>query len=105
MRSVQRYIIIIAKQISTRRRSHRFKLGVNTRETNQGILFHDPSYKLRAKENFVYNFFGLGDVCHGIGGSLEVLHQLMVSVGVLAVWVARLLLTPKFGPRRKDPRV
>ena len=49
-----------------------------------------PSYKLRAKEDVVHDFLGRGYVHHGGVGPLEVIHQVLVVVGVLLLWEARL---------------
>ena len=49
-----------------------------------------PSYKLRAKEGVVHDFLSRGYVHHGGAGSLEVIHQVLVVVGVLLLWEARL---------------
>ena len=42
-----------------------------------------PSYKLRAKENVVHVFLSRGYVCHSDASPLEVIHQVLVVIGVL----------------------
>ena len=49
-----------------------------------------PSYKLRAEEDVVHNFLGQGYVCHGGAGPLEIIHQVLVVIGVLLLLEARL---------------
>ena len=49
-----------------------------------------PSYKLRAKEDVVHDFLSQGYVHHGSTGPLEVIHQVLVVIGVLLLREARL---------------
>ena len=42
-----------------------------------------PSYKLRAKEDIIHDFLGWGFVRHSGVGPLEVIHQVLVAIGVL----------------------
>ena len=53
----------------------------------------NPIYNLRAKENVINDSFGRGYMCNGFGGSLEIIHQLLVDVNVLTIQEARLQLT------------
>ena len=48
-----------------------------------------PSYNLRVKEDIVHDFLGRHYVFHGGAGPLEVIHQVLVVIGVPLLWEAR----------------
>ena len=50
----------------------------------------NPVYNLRAKENAIDDSFGRGYMCNGFFGSLEIVHQFLIDVGILAIWEAGL---------------
>ena len=47
------------------------------------LLNITPSYKLRAEEDVVHDLLGQSYVHHGDAGPLEVIHQILVVIGVL----------------------
>jgi hypothetical protein len=49
-----------------------------------------PSYKLRAEKDIVHDFLSSCYVRHDSTGSLEVIHQALVVIGVLLLWEAGL---------------